>query len=186
MANLENIQNLKEFEGLQLRADKVSFMEADEKDLFYRMKGFTELPSSKEPVEYERTYVDEKSARTTTTGVTSSTAFTLDKYKGNPVHERIQEVFDKELLGDDATTNIVVVDFSKEVGDGFYALKRNYTIVPDTEGDGTEAYNYSGTFKANGPSIEGVAKMADGATDWLAVEFTEGTEEEEPTPTPEG
>ena len=174
---MENIQALKEFKGLQLRADMVSFMEAKEKGIFYRMKGFTELPTSKEAVEYERTYVDEKSARTDTTGMTSATSFTLDKYKDNPVHERIAEVFNKELIGDEALTSLVVVDFGRKIGDGYYALRRDYTIVPDTEGDGTEAYNYSGTFKANGESVEGVAKMSADATDWLAVSFTEGITE---------
>lgn len=178
----ENIKNLKEFKGLQLRADKVSFMDPAGENLFYRMKGFTELPTSKEPTEYDRKYVDEKSNRVTTTGVTTSTSFTLDKYKDNPVHLRIEEVFNKDLIGDNALTDIVVVDFGKPLGDGFYATKGNFTIVPDTEGDGTDAYNYSGTFKANGAVTEGIAKLAEGATDWLAVSFTEGTEEVVPTP----
>lgn len=171
-----NIQNLEEFKGLQLRADKVSFMSVGEENVFYRMKGFTELPTTKEAEEYSRKYVDEKSERTTTTGVSSSTSFTLDKYKDNPVHDRIQQVFDLEQLGDEATEDIVVVDFSKPLKGGFYAIKRNHTIVPDTEGDGTDAYQYSGTFKANGPAIVGIAKQVEGAADFLAVSFEIETE----------
>lgn len=171
--NTKEIQNLKEFKGLVLRADVVSFMEIEGN--YYRMKGFTDLPTSKETEEYSRKYVDEKSERTSVTGMTSSTDFTLDRYSENPVHNRIQEVFDKELLADAATNNIVTVDFSKKLADGkFYAIKRNHTIVPDSAGDGTDAYQYSGSFKANGSPIEGYAELGEGDTDWLTIKFTEG------------
>lgn len=167
-----NVQSLKEFRGLVLRADVVSFMEVDGK--IYRMKGFTDLPTSKETEEYSRKYVDEKSERTATTGVTSTIDFTLDRYKDNPVHNRIQEIFDDELLADDATNNIYVVDFANEVAEGQFACKkRNYTINPDTEGDGTDAYNYSGTFNANGPIIKGYAELEEGESEWLTIKFTE-------------
>ncbi|WP_276862553.1 hypothetical protein [Anaerococcus tetradius] len=145
---------------------------------YYRMKGFTDLPTSKETEEYSRKYVDEKSERTAVTGMTSTTDFTLDRYKGNPVHERIQEVFDKEQLADDATVNIVVVDFAKEIegqAGKYYAIKRNHTIVPDSAGDGTDAYQYSGSFKANGAPVEGYAELGDGDSEWLTIKFTEGT-----------
>lgn len=175
MDKTKTLQNLKEFKGLVLRADVVSFMEVEEN--YYRMKGFTDLPTSKETEEYSRKYVDEKSERTAVTGMTSTTDFTLDRYKDNPVHDRIQEVFDKEQLADDATVNIVVVDFAKPIEgqEGkFYAIKRNHTIVPDSAGDGTDAYQYSGSFKANGPSIEGYAELGDKDSDWLTIKFTEG------------
>lgn len=175
MADGKTIQNLKEFKGLVLRADVVSFMEVDGK--YYRMKGFTDLPTSKETEEYSRKYVDEKSERTSSTSMTSSTDFTLDRYKYNPVHNRIQEVFDKELLADDATVNIVVVDFAKEIEGQkgkYFAIKRNHTIVPDSAGDGTDAYQYSGSFKANGSLIEGYAELEEGDSEWLTIKFTEG------------
>lgn len=175
MADTKNIQNLKEFKGLILRTDVVSFMGIG--DTFYRMKGFTELPTSKETEEYSRKYVDEKSKRTSVTEMTSTTDFTLDRYKDNPVHNRIQEVFDKEQLADDATVDIVVVDFGKEIEGQkgkYYAIKRNHTIVPDSEGDGTGAFQYSGSFKANGPLIEGYAELEEGDSEWLTIKFTKG------------
>lgn len=169
----EAINALKEFKGLVLRADMVSFMEVEGK--YYRMKGFTELPRTKEVQEYSRQYVDEYSERTSSVGMTETIDYTFDKYKDNPVHDRIIEVTDKELLADDATANIVVVDFSKDLGGGkFYARKRNYTIVPDTDGDGTEAYQYSGAFTANGKSIEGYIEASEDASDVLNIEFIEG------------
>lgn len=176
MAETKDIQSLKEFKGLVLRADVVSFMEVNGK--YYRMKGFTDLPTSKETEEYSRKYVDEKSERTSSTSMTSSTDFTLDRYKDNPVHNRIQEVFDKEQLADDATVNIVVVDFAKEIEGQkgkYFAIKRNHTIIPDSAGDGTDAYQYSGSFKANGSLIEGYAELEEGDSEWLTIKFTEGT-----------
>ena len=176
MAETKDIQSLKEFKGLVLRADVVSFMEVNGK--YYRMKGFTDLPTSKETEEYSRKYVDEKSERTSSTSMTSSTDFTLDRYKDNPVHNRIQEVFDKEQLADDATVNIVVADFAKEIEGQkgkYFAIKRNHTIIPDSAGDGTDAYQYSGSFKANGSLIEGYAELEEGDSEWLTIKFTEGT-----------
>lgn len=178
----KGLTNLQEFKGLVLRADVVSFMKVN--DTYYRMKGFTDLPTSKETEEYSRKYVDEKSERTAVTGMTSTTEFTLDRYKDNPVHNRIQEVFDKEQLADDATVDIVVVDFANEVEAGkFFAIERNHTIVPDSAGDGTDAYQYSGSFKANGAPKEGYAEMGDGDSDWLTINFTEGNDKtsEEPS-----
>lgn len=175
MATDKNITNLQEFKGLVLRSGKVSFFKVNEK--YYRMKGFTELSTSKEAQEYERTYVDETSSRTDTTGITSSTSFAFDKYTDNPVHEAIQEIFDKEKIGNDATCEMVVVDFAKPAKTaGFYALSRKYTIVADTEGDGTDAYQYSGTFKANGAVEEGTATEDTDAKDWLAIKYTKGFE----------
>ena len=55
MAEKKDIQSLKEFKGLVLRADVVSFMEVEGK--YYRMKGFTDLPTSKETEEYSRKYL---------------------------------------------------------------------------------------------------------------------------------
>ncbi len=173
MSESNVIKALKEFKGLVLRADLVSFMEVDGK--YYRMKGFTELPKTKEVQEYSRQYVDEYSERTASVGMTETIDYTFDKYKDNPVHDRIIEVTNKELLADEATTNIVVVDFSKDLGKGkYYARKRNYTIVPDSEGDGTEAYQYSGSFTANGKSIDGYITASGDYSDVLTIEFTEG------------
>lgn len=166
-----DIEKLKEFKGLVLRSEMVAYMEYESK--YYRMRGFTDLVSSKEPEEYERKYVDEKSSRTATTGISASIEFTLDRYRDNPVHEKIKEVFDKEIIGDDATVNIIVVDFTQQKDDNAYAIKRNFTIVPDTEGDGTDAYTYSGTLKANGAIVEGYATKGSEA-DWLTCTFTEG------------
>ena len=34
------------------------------------------------------------------------------------------------------------------------AYKRDFAVIPDSEGDGTDAYTYSGTFKTKGVSTK--------------------------------
>lgn len=42
--------------------------------------------------------------------------------------------------------------------------------------DGTDAYQYSGTFKANGKVEEGTATEDTEAKDWLAIKYVKGFE----------
>ena len=48
-------------------------------------------------------------------------------------------------------------------GGGFRAKMRNWSVQPDSDGDSTDAYTYSGAFKANGSIITGVAKVVEGS-----------------------
>ena len=49
------------------------------------------------------------------------------------------------------------------------AIKRTYAVVPDADGDGTDAMVYSGTFRAVSGIEEGYATSADG---WKTAEYT--------------
>lgn len=42
-------------------------------------------------------------------------------------------------------------------------------MLPDEEGDGFEAYCYTGSFKANGEKVFGTARSSDG---WQTLTFT--------------
>ena len=45
----------------------------------------------------------------------------------------------------------MVVDKSRTTEDGgFEARRRNYSVIADSDGDETNAYTYSGSFKSNG------------------------------------
>ena len=55
-----------------------------------------------------------------------------------PVHARL--ITDGELIGDDAVRSIIVVDI-----DTGAAVKRDYAVIPSTEGDNINIYTYSGT-----------------------------------------
>lgn len=144
------------------RSDKVSFLGclADGSETFNRMRGFTTLSGAKNPTEYSRRYVDEEFETTDVTGYSPSLDFGFDQYTGDAVHEEMVEILDGEKLGTEARRNIVTVDFSQEAGEGSYkAVKREYAIIGDAEGDSMDAYTYSGTFRATGKRIVGTATV---------------------------
>ena len=86
----------------------------------------------------------------------------------NAVHTRIAEIHDKELVGQ--TVEIVTVNFNEKgtAENSFKARKRVYSVVPDADGDSTDASTYSGAFKANGDIVEGEATSED---DWATCTF---------------
>ena len=148
-------------EKLVKRSGKVAFMDVSTTSIpnFLRMRKFTEISKSKNPTEYSRTYVDEDGEVTDVTGYSEEISYAFDLYSGNLVHEKIVKITDDELTGDEALVKILIVDFSKPVEDGYEARLRTYTTVPDTEGDSTDAYTYSGAFRKNSIMTKGIATL---------------------------
>lgn len=156
------------------RSQKVSFMKVDTN--YNRMKGFTTLNTSKNPIEYDRQYVDDAFETSDVVGMSPSTEFEMDRYTNDPVHDIIVDMFDNEKVGDDANITILVVDLTKEDTEttgSFEAVERVYSCVPDGEGDGTDAYIYTGTFKVKGEKVKGLAATSDG---WATCTFTPDSE----------
>lgn len=137
---------------------------------FHRMKGFDEITTSKNPKEYSRQYVDEEFEQTDVVGYTPTISFGFDEFSGNAVHSDIKSIFDEEKTGADAIRPIVMVDMRSETKK---AIKRDFTVVADSEGDGTDAYTYGGTFRAKGEKIAGTATSSD---DWQTLTFTADSE----------
>ena len=157
------------------RSDKVAFFGNMNTgtETFNRMRGFTSLSGSKNPSEYSRQYVDEEFETTDVTGYSPSYDFGFDQYKGDLVHDEMVEILDNEKTGTEARRNIVIVDFSQSVeGGGYKAVKREWAIIGDSEGDSMDAYTYSGTLRATGKRIEGVATLN---SDNSVATFTEDT-----------
>ena len=148
-------------EKLVKRSGKVAFMDVSTTQIpnFLRMRKFTEISKSKNPTEYSRTYVDEDGEVVDVTGYSEEISYAFDLYSGNLVHEKIVKITDDELTGDEALVKILIVDFSKPVGSGYEARLRTYSTVPDTEGDSTEAYTYSGAFRKNSKMSKGIATL---------------------------
>lgn len=151
------------------RSDKVMFMET-ELGTFNRMVGFTSLSTNKNPKEYTRQYVDEEFETTDVVAISTSTDFALDYKSDDPVHMKMVDIIDSESIGDDATVNLLQVDFTKEgvVEDSFIATKRAFALIPGTEGDSLDAYTYGGTFKVKGSRIVGEVTTTDG---WKTCKF---------------
>ena len=145
------------------RSDKVSFLgclDGSNNETFNRMRGFTTLSGSKNPIEYSRQYVDEEFETTDVVGFSPSLEFGFDQYTDDPAHEEMVEILDGEYTGTNARRNIVTVDFSQPVdGGGYKAVKREYAVIGDAEGDSMDAYTYSGTFKSTGKRITGKATL---------------------------
>ena len=151
------------------RSEKVSFLGCldGNTETFNRMRGFTTLSGSKNSIEYSRQYVDEEFETTDVVGFSPSMDFGFDQYTDDPAHEEMIEILDGEYTGTAARRNIVTVDFSKpgETSGTYKAVKREYAVIGDTEGDSLEAYTYSGTFRSTGKRITGTATVSsDGTT----------------------
>ena len=141
------------------RCEKVAFYGvpgASSEMTYKRMKNFSSLSMSKNPSEYSRKYVDEAFEQTDVTGYSPSISYTFDLDSENDVHKDIVSITDGEKIGSDAIRTIIVVDMtSTGASDGKkIAYKRDFAVIPDSEGDGTDAYTYSGTFKTKGVSTK--------------------------------
>lgn len=162
------------------RSQRVAFMDTDKTGStpkYERMNGFTTMTNSKEPKEYSRQYVDEDAERSDVVGYAPSIEFSYDRHTNTPVHDRLSEIHDKELLGDDAHVDIVSVDlFTEDEQKRCKATKRTYAVIPDTDGDGTDAMIYSGTFKSVSEIEEGWATSED---KWKTATYTAGAIPEE-------
>lgn len=138
---------------------------------YTRMTGFTSMSEGKNSSEYSRQYVDESSERSDVVGYAPSIDYEFDRYTNDPVQEKIAKVTDDELLGSDAQVTVVMVDLFETKADDANtctARKRDWSVIPDTEGDGTDALIYKGSLKAAGEIIKGTATTTDG---WRTCTF---------------
>lgn len=159
------------------RSQRVAFMNvaaAEGPEDYERMTGFTSMTNSKNPKEYSRQYVDEIAERSDIVGFAPAIEYSFDRHTNTPVHEKICEIHDRELIGNDAHVDIVIADLFKKstTGDKYYAMKRTYAVIPDSDGDGTDALIYSGSFKSVSEIEEGYVTFADG--DQKKATYTKG------------
>ncbi len=153
------------------RAKKLAFygVPKENETVFHRMKGFTKLETEKNPSEYSRQYVDELFEETDVTGYSPSVLYEFDRYADDPVHQDMVLLTDREMIGDDAVRTLIMADLALPNEDGsFPAIMRDFAVIPDSEGDGTDAYIYTGSFRAKGEKVIGTVQI----TDEVAV-FTE-------------
>lgn len=148
---------------IKKRSDKIAFYGVTENNVttYYRMKGFTDFTVNKNPAEYSRKYVDESFEQSDVVGYSPSVSFALDVIGGNKVAEDIEKISVNESLGADVVRSIVIVDLSKSDNGKFDAVKRDFAVIIDTEGSGTDAYQISGTLKAKSNVVIGSATTSD-------------------------
>ena len=155
--------------GIVKRSDKKAFYMVEGEIVFNRMIGFTEISKSMNPLEYTRKYVDCNMEESDVVGYAPSLTITFDEHEGNPVHDDIKNIFDHEKTGSEAVRKIAIVDFTQPVPgeEGAYFAKiRDYAVIPESEGNGTEHYEYSATLKAKSEVLSGIATSNDG---WYTI-----------------
>ncbi len=159
---------MSEILGILKRSDKVAFYGVPTEEgsyTFHRMKGFDDISTSKNPKEYSRQYVDEEFEQTDVVGYNPSISFGFDRIKENAVHDDIIAIYNEEKCGADAVRPIVMVDMSDKS-----AIKRDFAVIAESEGSGTDAYKYSGTFRVKGDKVVGTATSDD---EWQTITFAE-------------
>lgn len=152
------------------RSQRVAFYgipgtDGAEQTEFIRMEHFTSLSESKNPTTYERQYVDKDSSDSDVTGYGTALDYGFDHHQNDNVLKDLAMIQDDELKGE--VRPIVVVDlFDKgkaTAADEYVARKREYSILPTSSGDGTDALQYSGSFAVKTDIVKGYAKVdADG------------------------
>lgn len=154
------------------RSDKLAFFgvcDSNNSVTYYRMKGFNEIATQKGPIEYSRQYVDEEFEQADVVGYSPTVSYSFDQFEDNAVHSDLVHIADHELLGADAVRSIVMVDVSKKGSDGKCpAIKRDFAVICDSEGDSMDAYTYSGNLKVKGEKEFGTATSSD---DWETCTF---------------
>ena len=141
------------------RSGKVAFYRVGE--VYHRMKGFTEFTTKKSPIEYSRQYIDEEFKRNDIVGYDTSISYAFDLIRDNAVHMDIVSVTDNEKTGESSIRNIVVADFTSGEGTSFSAISRDFALIPDSEGESTDAYTYSGSLKVSGNLKKGTVTSTD-------------------------
>lgn len=155
--------------GISKRSEKVAFLGiGSDSSEFTRMRGFTEFSLSKNPVEYSRRYIDEKTERSDVVAYAPSISYSFDRFSNDDVHKDIINITDMEKIGVDAMRNIVIVDLSGNSAEK-NAILRKWSVIPDTEGNDADTYTYSGTLKACSEIIVGTASSDD---NWFTCSFT--------------
>lgn len=151
------------------RNELVAFMkvEGNNGDDYVRMSGFTEFSVNRNPVEYTRKYIDERNERSEVVGYSPSIRYSFDLMSDNHAHDKLFQISAFEKTGEEAKVNIIIVDMSLEETDKA-AICRNWTVLPDAEGDDENIYTLSGTLKANGDAVLGIASSKD---NWETCSF---------------
>ena len=148
---------------LVMRHERLAFMNTASGTgvtTYTRMTGFTQLSTQKNPEEYSRQYVDTPTEHTDVVGYSPAISYSFDRHTNTAVHDKIADITDNEKLGTDTHVDILSVDIFAEE-ESKPAKIRTYSVIPDTDSDGTDALVYSGTFRAASDIIEGTATSSD-------------------------
>ena len=148
--------------GLVLRCQWEAYMECGGPEGTNHLigEGFTSFPESKNPKEYARKYVNDKTERTDVIGYAPSIEYSADCISDDPVVKEIAKIHDGELTGTATHRKVTMVNRWEESGDTCPAVQRTFAIIPGTKGEGTDALVYTGTMKAVSDLVPGTFTLS--------------------------
>jgi len=125
--------------------------------------GITSLTEEFNPETESKHYINMASA----SNQIKSYAPTISVEKEYIKDEELQKWIDEKVrllpVGKEAESDYIRINILETASaDGSYpAIKRKFAVIGDSEGNGTDAYQYSGTFKTAGSSIKGSATITE-------------------------
>lgn len=148
---------------LRMRDELKSFMdvtpEADSPTYELIGEGFTDATTALNPNKYDRHYIHERTGQSDVIGYQPAISYSADMNDDDPVLKHLWKVGNKRLVGKDATTTIVTVQYWEQgsTEGTFAAFKQKVAIVPDNPGSGTAGnpLALTGSFAFKGDAVEG-------------------------------
>lgn len=120
--------------------------------------GFLKFEEKKNPITVSRRYYHEEDTRSDNGGYSAEIRYEVELVTPSPAVDCLRKVADLELYGKDAEVCVMTVDLLDEVhSSGAYkAWTRKYSVIPDSLGDKTGEFVYSGRLLANGEINVGI------------------------------
>jgi len=128
---------------------------------FIKMKDFSLLSLTKNPILLKRRYFDSKNEESFVSGFSPSFSYSFDFSPDNAVHKDIAQITDLSLSGADALRPILIVDTYSQTEN---ARKYLCSVVPNLEGTDPNLYRFSGTFAFGGELETGSAVITSDGT----------------------
>lgn len=163
-------------ETLIKRQDKGVFYKPEGSEgVYYRLRGFSELNFSENPIEYKRSYVDEEYERVDVTGYSPNMEYCFDRFLNNPVHDDIVRISEGRKILRTSQREIIIADMTGEEKEKS-AVSALWTVIPETSRK-ESTMSYRGRFCRYGSEISGTITSDDCWQSCVFIPESKGAEE---------
>lgn len=120
--------------------------------------GFTKFKEEKNAAAFHRRFFHESDERTSNDGYSAAIVYDFDLWSNSPAAEKLREICDGELSGEEGKVEVLCVDYFKptDTPDVYYAYVRLYSVLPEECGGGVDSMSYTGKLCADGELVRGV------------------------------
>lgn len=140
------------------------------RDKFIKMEGFFKFDISSVPELYERRYIEDDFNSISVSKSKTKILYAFDRMKNSPVHDFLARVSDFNLKGNDAETEIILVDFTSKNNEECLGILKRFAILSKDTRPEDGFLDYSGIMLSVSDAKEVVVKSAD---DFKTIEFFE-------------